>query len=187
MRAACALAAVLAALVAAQDAAAHGLPGPDVWKPLKRGSRGHAVEHVQEALRIREDGAFGRRTVKAVKRFQKRNGLEVDGIVGVETATALDLLDGVRRTSAAWDEGPYPPPTEEEEATLERIAECESAGDPTVVSTSGKYRGKYQFHVETWERLGGAGDPSEASEEEQDYRALLLLRQSGTGVWGRCA
>src|SRR5437016_2500925 len=35
------------------------------------------------------DGAWGRRTIAAVKAFQAKNGLEVDGIVGPQTAKAL--------------------------------------------------------------------------------------------------
>ena len=42
---------------------------------------------------------------------------------------------------------------------LQRIAECESGGNPRAVSPDGTYRGKYQFSRETWRALGGAGDP----------------------------
>jgi len=35
------------------------------------------------------DGKFGPKTKKAVKEFQKDHGLKVDGIIGIETATAL--------------------------------------------------------------------------------------------------
>ena len=63
----------------------------------------------------------------------------------------------------------------------------ESGGNPQALSRTGLYRGKYQFHTDTWRRLGGKGDPIDATEEEQDYRALLLLRQAGTAPWGACA
>ena len=32
-------------------------------------------------------------------------------------------------------------------STLEAIASCESGGDPTIVSSDGSYRGKYQFSL----------------------------------------
>jgi hypothetical protein len=71
-------------------------------------------------------------------------------------------------------------------ATLESIAACESGGDPTVVSSDGSYRGKYQFDYGTWESVGGTGDPAAAPEQEQDYRAALLYSQSGSGPWPVC-
>lgn len=70
--------------------------------------------------------------------------------------------------------------------TLEAIADCESGGDPKVVSSSGLYHGKYQFSPDTWESVGGKGLPSEASEAEQDYRAALLYTRSGPGQWPVC-
>jgi len=70
--------------------------------------------------------------------------------------------------------------------TLESIAACESGGDPTVVSSDGSYRGKYQFDYGTWESVGGSGDPAAAPESEQDYRAALLYTQSGSSPWPVC-
>ncbi|HKJ36371.1 MAG TPA: transglycosylase family protein [Solirubrobacterales bacterium] len=70
--------------------------------------------------------------------------------------------------------------------TLESIAACESGGDPTAVSSSGSYRGKYQFDYGTWAAVGGSGDPAAAPEAEQDYRAALLYSQSGSSPWPVC-
>jgi hypothetical protein len=70
--------------------------------------------------------------------------------------------------------------------TLETIAACESGGDPTIVSSDGSYRGKYQFDYGTWESVGGSGDPAAAPEDEQDYRAALLYTQSGSSPWPVC-
>jgi hypothetical protein len=70
--------------------------------------------------------------------------------------------------------------------TLDAIAACESGGDPTIVSSDGTYRGKYQFDYGTWESVGGSGDPAAASEREQDYRAALLYAQSGSSPWPVC-
>jgi len=71
-------------------------------------------------------------------------------------------------------------------ATLEAIAACESGGDPTIVSSDGSYRGKYQFSVSTWASVGGSGDPAAAPEQEQDYRAALLYAASGSSPWPVC-
>lgn len=73
-----------------------------------------------------------------------------------------------------------------EQGTLEAIAACESGGDPTAVDASGTYRGKYQFDLGTWASVGGSGDPAAAPEAEQDYRAALLLSQSGSSPWPVC-
>lgn len=71
-------------------------------------------------------------------------------------------------------------------ATLEAIASCESGGDPTIVSSDGSYRGKYQFDFGTWESVGGSGDPAAAPEHEQDYRAALLYSRAGSSPWPVC-
>ncbi len=71
-------------------------------------------------------------------------------------------------------------------ATLEAIAACESGGNPEAVSPGGTYRGKYQFDQGTWESVGGSGDPAQAPEAEQDYRAALLYARSGSSPWPVC-
>lgn len=69
---------------------------------------------------------------------------------------------------------------------LQAIAQCESGGDPTAIGGGGLYRGKYQFSVETWQAVGGKGDPAAAPEAEQDRRAIILYNQSGPGQWPVC-
>jgi soluble lytic murein transglycosylase-like protein len=70
-------------------------------------------------------------------------------------------------------------------ATLNSIAACESGGDPTAVNAAGYY-GKYQFDTGTWASVGGSGNPAEASEAEQDYRAALLYSSAGSSPWPVC-
>ncbi|MDQ3435653.1 MAG: transglycosylase family protein, partial [Actinomycetota bacterium] len=69
---------------------------------------------------------------------------------------------------------------------LQRIAQCESGGNPSAAGPGG-YRGKYQFSPDTWSGLGGSGDPAEASEAEQDRLAAKLYSQSGSSPWASCA
>jgi Transglycosylase-like domain len=38
----------------------------------------------------------------------------------------------------------------------------------------------------TWASVGGSGNPAEASEEEQDYRAALLYSRAGSSPWPVC-
>lgn len=65
------------------------------------GSRGDEVANIQKKLKQwgyydgKVDGIFGYRTYKAVRYFQYKNGLKVDGVVGAETLSALGLPTGV--------------------------------------------------------------------------------------------
>jgi predicted ribosomally synthesized peptide with SipW-like signal peptide len=66
------------------------------------------------------------------------------------------------------------------------LAQCESGGRPDAVSSTGKYRGLYQFSTATWASVGGTGDPAAASAEEQTLRAQMLYARSGAGQWPHC-
>jgi hypothetical protein len=148
---------------------------------LKVGSRGAAVAELQRKLGIAADGVFGPQTRAAVRRFQRRRGLTVDGVAGPQTLSALGI-DAARVRSRAQSDGGGAA-----NATLQRIAQCESGGNPRAVSPDGRYRGKYQFDRATWRAMGGRGDPARASEAEQDRRAAILLSRRGTAPWGACA
>jgi len=88
--------------------------------------------------------------------------------------------------AAGADPAPAAPTSGGVAEHLERIAQCESGGNPRAVSSTGMYRGKYQFSVGTWEGLGGVGDPAAAPEAEQDRLAALLYAQSGPAPWPVC-
>lgn len=67
------------------------------------------------------------------------------------------------------------------------LAQCESGGNPSIVSSNGLYHGLYQFSVATWRSVGGAGLPSQASVAEQTKRAQILQARSGWGQWPHCS
>ena len=81
---------------------------------------------------------------------------------------------------------PAPAPAPQATPALEAIAAFESGGDPTAIGGGGLYRGKYQFSYETWQSVGGTGDPAAAPEPEQDRRAAMALARDGAGHWPVC-
>lgn len=58
---------------------------------LKRGLRGAPVRRLQERLEIEADGDYGAATQDAVREWQRRNGLDPDGIAGPDTFAAMGL------------------------------------------------------------------------------------------------
>jgi peptidoglycan hydrolase-like protein with peptidoglycan-binding domain len=138
---------------------------------------------------MRADGVYGRKTRAAVRRFQRRHGLDADGVLGPQTLQELGIATddgGDAGGDASSAAEPAADTSGTSNATLERIAQCESGGNPQAISADGRYRGKYQFDRATWERLGGTGDPAEAPEAEQDQRAGRLLAARGTSPWPNC-
>lgn len=146
-------------------------------------------------------------------RRSERHGLDPDrnivragvtGAGGLRPATWREVEDGIaemrrehRRAAerrVASEAGTQDPAVGEQAAGattapgggLESIAACESGGDPSAVDPSGTYRGKYQFDQQTWESVGGTGDPAAAPEAEQDMRASTLMQQRGGSPWPNC-
>ena len=73
----------------------------DSYSVLRSGSRGQKVLRLQERLSElgyytgKLDGDFGSGTRSAVRAFQRRNGLEEDGIAGIHTQEALFSAEAV--------------------------------------------------------------------------------------------
>ena len=61
---------------------------------LKKGAEGDAVRALQKLLGITANGIFSRQTDSAVRNFQNKHGLVVDGIVGEQTWKKLLGLQG---------------------------------------------------------------------------------------------
>jgi peptidoglycan hydrolase-like protein with peptidoglycan-binding domain len=142
---------------------------------------------VQQAVGVTVDGIYGPQTRAAVVRFQRANGLIADGIAGPQTLAALGIAGGQAEMQAAASRAASTTTSSDASGLLARIAECESGSDPTMVSSDGVYRGKYQFAVSTWKAVGGSGDPAAASEAEQDKRAAILMRVQGPSAWPVCS
>ena len=67
----------------------------------------------------------------------------------------------------------------------DRIAWCESRRTWDVDTGNG-YFGGLQFALGSWQWVGGAGNPADASKEEQIYRANLLWQAQGWNGWPGC-
>jgi hypothetical protein len=46
--------------------------------------------------------------------------------------------------------------------------------------------GKYQFTLQTWQSVGGSGNPAGASVAEQNRRAAMLYAREGASPWPVC-
>jgi hypothetical protein len=65
------------------------------------------------------------------------------------------------------------------------IRQCESGGNYGT-NTGNGYYGAYQFSQQTWNGLGFAGVPSDASPATQDAAAAKLAASAGFGQWPVC-
>lgn len=80
------------------DTVVTGNPYKEPYANIKRGMSGTAIKWIQWELKQRGfnvgeiDGYFGAKTEAAVKDFQLKFGLTVDGIVGIKTRNALKKL-----------------------------------------------------------------------------------------------
>lgn len=109
-------------------------PDQPVERPmLKFGSRGTDVKFLQSMLlqlgeklpKYGADGDFGSETEAALKSFQKKNKLEVDGIVGPKTWAKIDELAAKtadQNKLVREDENPYIIYTVKKGDTLTKIA-----------------------------------------------------------------
>ena len=78
----------------------NGIAGPDTFMAmglyelvlLKQGTRGDAVKKLQEKLGVGAEGQFGSSTEKAVRDYQQKNGLVVDGAAGPATLAHMKLF-----------------------------------------------------------------------------------------------
>jgi peptidoglycan hydrolase-like protein with peptidoglycan-binding domain len=74
---------------------------------IRRGQRGESVQRLQEMLRQRgydvgePDGRLGPNTERAIRQFQRDQGIGVDGVVGPETLGALGVISNPARSRRA--------------------------------------------------------------------------------------
>lgn len=101
-----------------------------VWATSRRGSSGSEVRKIQEKLKRwgyysgSVDGIYGSGTEKAVKKFQKANGLTADGIAGKATLAAMGITSS--SSSSGGGNG------SNDLSLLSKVVYSEARGEPYV-------------------------------------------------------
>lgn len=96
----------------------------------QQGSRGSTVKTIQQKLKNwgyytgAVDGIFGAKTKEAVKYFQRKNGLVVDGIVGNKTLKALGMSTSSSGATSSYSDADI--------ALLTRLIYGEARGESYV-------------------------------------------------------
>lgn len=96
----------------------------------KSGSKGEEVRKIQTKLKNwgyysgSVDGIFGWQTESAVRSFQKKNGLKVDGIAGTQTLNAMGIF------TSSSSSGQAQSPNDANIELLARVINGEARGEP---------------------------------------------------------
>ncbi len=106
--------------------------GINVLAVSKNGSRGEEVRKIQTKLKNwgyyngSVDGVYGWQTESAVRSFQKKNGLSVDGVAGTKTLNAM----GIYSSSSSGGGSSSSSPNEANIELLARVINGEARGEP---------------------------------------------------------
>ena len=104
----------------------------NVFALSKYGSRGAEVRTIQTKLKRwgyyngNVDGIYGSGTLAAVKKFQKKNGLKVDGIAGKKTLEAMGIFNSSGNSSSNSSSST----TSSDLNLLSRLVYGEARGEP---------------------------------------------------------
>jgi murein DD-endopeptidase MepM/ murein hydrolase activator NlpD len=115
--------------IAAQSPANRAIEIREGGLPLRVGSQGELVAHVQAELGVAADGVFGPKTDAAVRKYQLSAGLDVDGIVGPVTWSALFEQAGAGGGPIGGSNVPPAVKQEVEQRLQQAGAELEVQGD----------------------------------------------------------
>ena len=87
---------------------------------LKKGRHGQEVRTVQKVLGLNPTGNFGKKTDRAVRKYQKEKGLRIDGIVGPKTRGVL--FSSKMEDGSKSEPSPKPEPKRTLESKADRTA-----------------------------------------------------------------
>lgn len=172
-------------------------------RPVRSGDRGPAVSQVQTVLSFygytaTVDGRFGPQTERAVRHWQRVNGLTVDGVVGPQTLASLDMTaTGATATVPAVRTTP-PPGLSTDPETIIRELWPDDVEDRAVAIAYRESRlqpsarnaccyGLFQIHWSAHRRwladLGVTAPADLLDARTNVFVALVLWQQAGWGPW----
>ena len=125
----------MSAAVAGESPANRAIEIREGGLPLRVGSQGDLVAHLQTKLGVASDGIFGPQTDAAVRKYQLSAGLDVDGIVGPKTWGSLFADAGASGESLGGSNVP-PQVKQEVEQRLEQAGAGLAVQGNTGVGTT---------------------------------------------------
>ena len=111
------------------------------------------------------------------------------------TATTTTTTTTTEPPATTTEDGEikHPIPAGTTEAQWHALRQCESTQNYRAISSSGRYRGAYQFSIRTWNWVAEmhypelvAVDPINASPPDQDKMAYKLYEINGWDPWPTC-
>ena len=102
----------------------------------KYGSRGEEVRTIQTKLKRwgyyngNVDGIYGSQTLAAVKKFQQKNGLTVDGIAGTKTLRAMGIYSSASSSGSSSSSNSSSSTNSNDLNLLSRLVYGEARGEP---------------------------------------------------------
>ena len=127
----------------------------NVFALSKYGSRGEEVKQIQKKLKDwgyydgNVDGVFGSKTENAVKKFQQKNGLKADGIVGDRTLSALGITSTGNKNNGNTSNSSV---NNSDLYLLSKLVHAEARGE--------EYRGKVAVAASVLNRVASASFPN---------------------------
>lgn len=147
------------------------------WSEARRRAR-------EEALRRAEELAN-----------QARTTTSTTTTTTTTTTTSTTSTTTTTTEPPATEEGDveHPIPAGTTEAQWHALRQCESTQNYRAISSSGRYRGAYQFSIRTWNWVAEMHypdlvgvDPIDASPPDQDKMAYKLYEINGWDPWPTC-
>lgn len=122
-----------------------------VKAPIAYGSRGDTVTELQRILNgngynLKEDGIFGKNTQAAVKDYQKKNALSVDGVVGNKTWSQLTGYTGNQASTTKTAAAPSFSYDDYKES--DTVTQAQEALNAQLMAKPGAYQSQWEAQID---------------------------------------
>ena len=147
-----------------------------------------AAPQVVEEPVVQEEEVVEEQPVQQQQTEQEQNSNEQAAAeqAAAEEAAAQEAAQQEQQQQEVQTQNQSAAPSSNSGLNWGALAACESGGNPSIVSSNGKYHGLYQFDARTWQSVGGSGVASQASAAEQTQRAQQLYDSRGSQPWPVC-